>query len=163
MKTTWRIGVRAPWMTRGFRSGGLPTVATTRPGSTELRPTIRTATSAAAARTLQAMRCTPGDATGRGGRAWSVEVQVRAQEHDRPQHHGQDGRRDGADGVEVAQVVVRVRDEHADDEKRDHEDAADEAEHRTSSRRRREMSRAGRRRPLRAAGPFAPRWARWRP
>src|SRR5690349_13196414 len=101
MKTMWRIGVRAPWMARVSRSGGVPTVATTRPGSTELRPTIRTATSAAAAMTLQVMRCTLGDATGRGGRGRSVQVQVRAQEHDRPKHDGQHGRRDGADGVEV--------------------------------------------------------------
>ena len=47
----------------------LPTVATTRPGSTELRAPIRTARTAAAARTLQTIRCTPRDATGRAAGA----------------------------------------------------------------------------------------------
>src|SRR5690349_9492005 len=57
----------------------------------------------------------------------------------------------------MAQVVVRVGDEHAHDQKRDHEDAADEAEHRcllsAASR-----DATGRRRVLHVAGPFAPRW-----
>src|SRR6266567_4980961 len=64
MKTMWRIGVRAPSTTIGARAGGVPTVATTRPGSTELRPTTSTATSAAAARLLHTIRCTPGTLPG---------------------------------------------------------------------------------------------------
>ena len=64
MKTMWRMGVRAPRTTTGVRAGGVPTVATTSPGSTELRPATMTATTAATARILQTIRCTPGTLPG---------------------------------------------------------------------------------------------------
>src|SRR5690242_11250112 len=58
MKTTWWMGERAPFTAIGLRTGGVPTVATTSPGSAEPRAATATATSAAAESALHTLRCT---------------------------------------------------------------------------------------------------------
>src|SRR5664280_3639499 len=77
-----------------------------------------------------------------------LDVQVDADQDERPEHHGQQRREHGRETVQVHEVVVRVRDEHAHGQVDDDEDVAQHAALPKSGPR----SRGGARKPRSASG-----------